>query len=129
MSATPTPIVGQAPINLGPLTTAFAMPPECNVAMAHVERVLDIPLMGAKAATEAYLGQMCSRGNPAAAASCWPPMTAKVAAMAGYYSPGLECPVGYATACSATGGARGLADWPTQFKLAAGETAVGCCPK
>ncbi|KAM3501722.1 hypothetical protein MY10362_005339 [Beauveria mimosiformis] len=44
----------------------------------------------------------------------------------GFYSPGLVCPDGYTTACTAIFGQR--ADWSTQFPLVAGETAVGCCP-
>ncbi|KAK4161111.1 hypothetical protein QBC43DRAFT_218268 [Cladorrhinum sp. PSN259] len=118
MSATV--LTGQAPINLGPLTTTFVPPPACTAAV--------------RAGNNAYLGQGCSRGNPVDATSCWP-ATSKGASSKegslsgwGFYSPGLHCPTGYATACSATGGNGGKSDWPVQFRLVAGETAVGCCP-
>lgn len=44
----------------------------------------------------------------------------------GFYSPGLVCPHGYTSACTATAG--GDAQWPVQFEMLEGETAVGCCP-
>ncbi|KAH8771020.1 hypothetical protein F5883DRAFT_551694 [Diaporthe sp. PMI_573] len=44
----------------------------------------------------------------------------------GFYSPGLICPHGYTSACTAT--AKGGAQWPVQFVMLEGETAVGCCP-
>lgn len=64
--------------------------------------------------------------------ACWPGTTAGAAypdtpfSGWGFYSPGLVCPAGHSSACTAT--ASGEADWPVQFALEAGETAVGCCP-
>lgn len=68
-------------------------------------------------------------------ASCWPGTSSGAATPSasfhgwGFYSPGTICPTGYAGACSATGGAGGSRDWPVQFRLLEGETAVGCCPR
>lgn len=45
----------------------------------------------------------------------------------GFYSPGLVCPDGYLSACTATWD--GFSDWQVQFPMTAGETAVGCCPR
>ncbi|KAK0631440.1 hypothetical protein B0T14DRAFT_417988 [Immersiella caudata] len=125
----------QAPINLGPLTTTFTAPPACTVAVGVVDGgLLNIPLLGGSVQNVANLGQACSRGNGVDATSCWPPTSRGAPAKSpplsgwGYYSPGIHCPAGYATACSATGGSGGASNWPVQFRLSAGETAVGCCP-
>ncbi|KAL2159379.1 hypothetical protein VTH06DRAFT_2383 [Thermothelomyces fergusii] len=127
-------ITGQAPINLGPLTTTFTPPPACTVAVAERRnRLADFFGVGGDRDI-AFLAQECSRGKPHDATSCWPATSKGVEEKEaplygwGFYSPGLHCPVGYATACSATGGSEGGSDWPVQFKLRDGETAVGCCP-
>ncbi|KAL1835414.1 hypothetical protein VTJ49DRAFT_6776 [Mycothermus thermophilus] len=127
-----TVITGQAPTNLGPLTTTFTPPPACTVAVGAGPGGV---LAGADKKNVALLGQGCSSGRAWDAISCWPETSqdAEAAKRAplkgwGFYSPGLHCPVGYATACSATGGADGETGWPVQFVLGAGETAVGCCP-
>ncbi|RYP45202.1 hypothetical protein DL768_008434 [Monosporascus sp. mg162] len=99
--------------NLGPLTTAFTYPAGCDVAVHE-----------SSGATIAYQAQTCSdnpdspggeQDNP----DCWPQraygnLVGGVAFLGwGFYSPGLECPDGYVTACSATG-----ADgWQFQFPL------------
>lgn len=130
-----TVLIGQAPTNLGPLTTTFTPPPECTVAVGAASNGL-ADFFGVGGAKDiAYLGQGCSRGKAFDATTCWPG-TSKGAEERdaplsgwGFYSPGLHCPVGYATACSATGGSGGGSGWPVQFKLRDGETAVGCCPR
>ncbi|KAK3392721.1 hypothetical protein B0H63DRAFT_461 [Podospora didyma] len=128
-------LIGQAPINLGPLTTTFTPPPACATAVGVAEGgLLGLGLLGGPLANTAYLGQACSRGKAVDATTCWPPASSgaesKSAPLSGwgFYSPGLHCPIGYATACSATGGSGGGSGWPVQFKLLDGETAVGCCP-
>ncbi|KAB5549501.1 hypothetical protein GE09DRAFT_1174419 [Coniochaeta sp. 2T2.1] len=132
MSATA--IVGLVPTILGPLTTVFTPPPACTVAVGQVDGgLLGLGLLGGgPAGNFAFLGQTCNTGQPADATTCWP-ATSSGAPPApsplrgwGVYSPGIECPAGYATACSATAG--GTSGWPLQFQLTAGETAVGCCP-
>jgi hypothetical protein len=130
MSATV--LIGQAPINLGPLTTTFTPAAACTLAVGAGRGGL---FGGGGDKDVAYLGQACSRGKAFDDTSCWP-ATSKGAEEQeaplhgwGYYSPGLHCPVGYATACSATGGSGGGSGWPVQFKLRDGETAVGCCPR
>lgn len=63
---------------------------------------------------------------------CWPTAASGAAAPStplggwGFYSPGFDCPYGYTSACSATGGVS--TGWPIQFSLLPDETAVGCCP-
>ena len=103
---------------LGPLTTTFTLPPQCTVAVA--------------GPPHAWLGQSCGPSAVLDATSCWPPKDRAVPAPKnplagwGFYSPGIICPAGHTSACSATAGARG--GFPFQFSLAAQETAVGCCP-
>ncbi|AEO69847.1 uncharacterized protein THITE_2057645 [Thermothielavioides terrestris NRRL 8126] len=131
---TTTVLIGQAPTNLGPLTTTFTPPAACTVAVGARGGGLVGLLLGGGTSDVAYLGQACTAGSAVDATSCWP-STSKGAQSQkpplqgwGFYSPGLHCPVGYATACSATGGSGGGSGWPVQFKLRDGETAVGCCP-
>ncbi|KAK4646952.1 uncharacterized protein QC761_100190 [Podospora bellae-mahoneyi] len=133
MSATV--LIGQAPTNLGPLTTTFTPPPECTVAVgAGRGGFLGDLFGGGDDKSIAYLGQACSRNRAVDDTACWPATSegaeSKKAPLNGwgFYSPGLHCPVGYATACAATGGSGGGSGWPVQFRLLAGETAVGCCP-
>jgi len=129
-----TALVNQAPINLGPLTTVFTPPPACTNAVGVVDGgLLGIGLIGGGVLNVANLGQACARGKGVDATSCWPPTSSGAPSKAaplngwGYYSPGVNCPAGYATACAATAGGR--SDWPVQFRLNPGETAVGCCPR
>ena len=129
-------VVNQAPTNLGPLTTVFTQPPECTAAVAPTNGgLLGLGLLGGGIGDVALLGQTCANGDPADATSCWPPTSSGVEVPDGrlggwgFYSPGLECPAGHAAACTATGGAGGNSDWPVQFELKAGETALGCCPR
>ncbi|ORX96287.1 hypothetical protein BCR34DRAFT_184373 [Clohesyomyces aquaticus] len=123
--------------NLGPLTTTFTPPPHCSGA------VITCPTC-----SSASQGQTCFGSNPSSKGgvddtACWPratqyPPTPPLVGL-GFYSPGLICPTGYASACSAV--SRGPRDDPgttilssgpiggtLQFPLVAGETAVGCCP-
>ncbi|PQK15722.1 hypothetical protein BB8028_0006g00440 [Beauveria bassiana] len=109
---------------LGPLTTTWTAPATCSLLFAYPDRVGHMI---------AYRGERCDATAGARdGANCWPPrregIPDKSSAMLGwgFYSPGLVCPDGYTTACTAIFGQR--ADWVTQFPLVAGETAVGCCP-
>lgn len=130
-----TALTGQAATVLGPLTTTFTPPAECTVAVGGGRGGFLGGLFGGQEKDVAYLGQLCSRNRAADATTCWPPTSdgaeEKSAPLSGwgFYSPGLHCPAGYATACSATGGSGGKSDWPVQFRLGDGETAVGCCPR
>lgn len=118
----------QARIILGPLTTTFTPRPACTQVATSCDTCL-----------EAWQAQTCSGiGNSLAFlqddASCWPPLSGEAAASQftlpllgyGFYSPGLICPSGYTSACSATAG--GASDWHVEYSMVAGETAVGCCP-
>lgn len=128
-SMSATAITGQAPIILGNLTTVFTPPPACVTALGSINsplgRVGNLIGLGSIESI-AHLGQTCSGGEAIDATSCWPPVLS--GALTGFYSPGVHCPAGYTTACSATAGSK-EAGWEMQFKLQDGETAVGCCPR
>jgi hypothetical protein len=115
---------------LAPLTTAFTAPGACNVFAP----------FGGVAGFGGWQGQNCHAGSAVDAATCWPPALVPVPQQPfdgwGFYSPGIECPAGYETACGAALAADGspltvtAAEAPFSFQhpLAAGETAGGCCP-
>lgn len=117
-------LINQDPVNLGPLTEVFTAPPECTVAAAEC-----------KTCSNAWLGQTCNGQSAIDAAACWPPTSSGAPSPSasfhgwGFYSPGIACPAGSTTACSATGGPGGGSGWTVQFRLRDGETAVGCCPR
>lgn len=115
---------------LAPLTTVFTPAASCNSYMAN----------GALAVTETYWqGQACSGGKPVDTPSCWPPALVQETSTPfhgrGFYSPGISCPAGYSSACTAAlntdGSPSSLAlgtSFVFEFPLTAGETAIGCCP-
>ncbi|OCK98065.1 uncharacterized protein K441DRAFT_703601 [Cenococcum geophilum 1.58] len=118
---------------IGPLKSTFTPPPACSILVAQCATC-----------TVAWQGQSCysvdsSDEGAEDQASCWPPATATTppAPLAGwgFYSPGLNCPVGYTSACTAISQAQGssssvslITPFVFQYSLNAGETAVGCCP-
>ncbi|KAK4158054.1 hypothetical protein C8A00DRAFT_39610 [Chaetomidium leptoderma] len=116
---------GAVGVVLGPLTTAWSMPASCTVNV-----------LNCATCTSAYRGQACVMNGETGRAEdhtdCWPPVTSRAGTPRypflgwGYYSPGLACPTGYTTACTAEYGGR--PGWEMQFNLVPGETAVGCCP-
>lgn len=122
--------------NVGPLTTTATLPASCFEG--HHDRL-----------TNVYLAQNCIslesdlyavQDDP----SCWPSpandspnedaakqhMTPPMYGF-GYYSPGIFCPSGYATACRAGTESASATDvaFFFQFPIAASETAYGCCPE
>jgi hypothetical protein len=108
---------------LGPMTTAWSPPASCSVHVVNCATCLD-----------GYQAQHCVNGGTAQDyTGCWPPATRQAGSPKypylgwGFYSPGVACPTGYTAACTAEYGKR--ADWPIQFVLVAGETAIGCCPE
>ncbi|KAF2474040.1 uncharacterized protein BDR25DRAFT_216579, partial [Lindgomyces ingoldianus] len=123
--------------NLGPLTTTFTPPAHCTR-----------PVVGCTTCSSAWAAQSCFSYNPTSKGAmddtaCWPKATsyprAPPLAGLGFYSPGLLCPTGYTSACSAASRApgddlrtvidnNGPVSNSFQFPLIAGETAVGCCP-
>lgn len=123
-SSTLGPITGQDRTILGPLTATFTQPPECTTAVAQVSGE---ELLG-------RLAEVCGAETGAVDTACWPTTTAGVSGPStdspgwGFYSPGIVCPAGHTSACSATGGLLGPRDWSLQYTLSASETAVGCCP-
>jgi hypothetical protein len=86
----------------------------------------------------AWQAQNCYRGTTAAdETTCWPPGLGSTSQLLvdghklelygfGFYSPGLICPAGYTSACSATASA--TSNFNFQFPPTKMETAVGCCP-
>ncbi len=110
---------------LGPLTTTWSMPDSCTAF-----------LVNCPTCDGGFRGQQCvvhsGTGRAEDHTSCWPPARTQAGTPQypfvgwGFYSPGLACPTGYTSACTAVYGGR--ADWEIEFTLNAGETAVGCCP-
>ncbi|KAL6875148.1 hypothetical protein J3F83DRAFT_713051 [Trichoderma novae-zelandiae] len=114
----------QAGTLLGPLTTTWTMPASCSIYMPPCSTC-----------GQGFRGQSCNAANDGQVqdnTACWPPANKGVASPTwpfvgwGFYSPGLACPAGYTTACTAVYGQR--PEWDTQFTLVSSETAVGCCP-
>ncbi|KAK4072707.1 uncharacterized protein Triagg1_5752 [Trichoderma aggressivum f. europaeum] len=110
-------LTSQAGTLLGPLTTTWTMPETCSIYL------------------QGFRGQSCnseSGGRVQDNTECWPPAKSGIASPSwpfvgwGFYSPGIACPAGYTTACTAVYGQR--AQWSIQFTLVSSETAVGCCP-
>lgn len=126
-TSTQGPITGQARTNLGPLTSTFTQPPECTTAIAEASGGV---VLG-------RLAQVCGAETGVVDTSCWPSTGGGVSHPStdsfgwGFYSPGVVCPAGHTSACSATGGPHSIvkSDWPLQYTLSASETAVGCCPR
>ena len=104
--------------NLGPLTNTFTPPSSCTINVI------------ASDTGSAWQGQECTDDTVFDAATCWP--TATVPAPIppfegwGFYSPGLVCPDGYTSACTASFNPSQSPSF--QFALSSSETAVGCCP-
>ncbi|KAK4134635.1 hypothetical protein BT67DRAFT_434085 [Trichocladium antarcticum] len=106
---------------LGPLTTTFTPPAPCSVAIGWC-----------RTCNVAWRGQTCAPDTVQDDTACWPattegaPEPSQMFFGRGFYSPGLLCPVGYSSACSATEG--GKTGMKAQFLMEPGETFVGCCP-
>lgn len=115
---------------LGPLTTTYTPPASCNVAVEQCSTCINA--WAAQTCFASTTGSSINYGvqdNP----DCWPPrlddsILTPVPPFQGwgFYTPGVICPVGYTSACSATAG--GSSGWSVQYSMTAGETAVGCCP-
>ncbi|KAI1808426.1 hypothetical protein F4811DRAFT_238397 [Daldinia bambusicola] len=110
-------------ILLGPLTTTWAPPAACSIAVA-----------ACRTCSSAWQAQTCGGGDRVKdAPSCWPPRALGVTTPAqplfawGLYSPGLVCPQGYTTACSYNG-AKKTGDFNFYFSPEESETVIGCCP-
>ncbi len=112
---------GEAGTLLGPMTTAWSAPASCSV------HVVNCP-----SCRNGYQAQHCVSGAAQDYTGCWPPALPRAGTPTypylgwGFYSPGVACPTGYTAACTAEYGAE--PEWPIQFVLFPGETAIGCCP-
>ena len=113
---------------LGPLTTPFTQPTSCSGIFTPIS---------CPTCSYGWLAQTCTLSNDFYYVqddiNCWPSLIAGATLHSpppfsggGFYSPGLQCPNGYLPACSSTDGVNG--GFSFQFGLAAGETAMGCCP-
>ncbi|KAH7014159.1 uncharacterized protein B0I36DRAFT_369148 [Microdochium trichocladiopsis] len=112
--------------NLGPLTTAWTPPSDCQRVYAACDTCSVI-----------FAAQACRpdvADSLADEQSCWPPRTnngggptTTSGALGGWgvYSPGIVCPAGFTSVVAST---YGVHESRFQFPLSAGETAVGCCP-
>ncbi|KAF3025101.1 hypothetical protein E8E14_014591 [Neopestalotiopsis sp. 37M] len=106
-TATATATATASRTNLGPLTTAFAYPSSCNVAV----------LADCATCNYGWQAQTCSDNGFNAQGvqdnvDCWPARASSVSTGValngwGFYSPGIQCPSGYATSCIATEGVVG----------------------
>ncbi|KAF2005466.1 hypothetical protein P154DRAFT_571193 [Amniculicola lignicola CBS 123094] len=133
---TPTPTTARLNL-LGPLTTVFEPLPHCS----------RLHIICPTCATSGYRAQKCKQPGPGEEddLACWPgpakyPTPLWPFKGLGFYSPGLLCPKGYTSACSAASTEQGKgtvgsiatpASFPLgqfQFPLIAGEMAIGCCP-
>ena len=119
---------GLAGTVLGPLTTVWTLPPTCTYLIPPCSTCVEF-----------FQGQTCGTtasgdpGEPQDNADCWPPRDRNVGTAQwpfvgwGFYSPGLSCPIGYTSACTAVYGEG--SEWDVEFILRPKETAVGCCPQ
>jgi hypothetical protein len=122
------PDVNEPGTLLGPLTTVWSQPLSCSIFYTALDED-DLYL---------WAGQRCASINGDKKArieddpDCWPPRAKGVKDHKqpfngwGFYSPGIKCPKGYRTACSAIHGDQ---QWDIQYTPKSGETAVGCCPE
>jgi hypothetical protein len=120
----------QARTILGPLTITYTAPSSCAVG---VWRSFCNNLeWQAQSCFSSRSGSTTNYGVEDNT-DCWPPRSSFISTPTpplygwGFYSPGLVCPNGMESACSATGS--GSSGWPVQFGLLEQETAVGCCPR
>ncbi|KAL2018680.1 hypothetical protein VTK56DRAFT_515 [Thermocarpiscus australiensis] len=106
---------------LGPLTTTFTPPAPCSIAVGLCPTC-----------NLAWRGQTCAPSTVQDDPGCWPattegaPKPKQMLFGWGFYSPGLHCPAGYTSACTAIAGE--TTGWRVQYQMEAGETFVGCCP-
>lgn len=117
----------QAGTLLGPLTTTWEPPSSCALHFLPCP-TCDDGFRGQQCASD---GEDSGEGRPEDAVDCWPPAQVEDPTPPfvgwGFYSPGIACPTGYTTACTAVQGE--LPEWDIQFALRQGETAIGCCPE
>lgn len=116
-------ITSRPRVILGPLLTTFTPPPQCTVGVGICSTCNVV-----------FLGQTCAPSGAQDATTCWPPTTSGAPAPKptlqgwGFYSPGIACPSGYTSRCSAVADSDREPGWKLQFLQEPGETAVGCCP-
>jgi hypothetical protein len=118
---------GQTRTILGPLTTTFTAPATCT-----------LPVQQCTTCAVAWQGQDCYSSSADIRVrdntQCWPAASGSIATQSaslplkgwGFYSPGLICPTGYTSACSATG--TRASNYNFQYAILPQETVVGCCP-
>jgi hypothetical protein len=115
---------------LGPLTTTFTPAASCTAGQ-----------LACSTCNYAWGAQRCYSSTSGIVTidgveddtECWPQTNAGLPEPTmplwgwGFYSPGVICPTGYTSACSAIAGS--ALTWTPEWSLIAGETAIGCCPR
>lgn len=126
-SSSPSSVTRPDFLNFGPLVTRFTPPAACSALHA---------ASGEEFGTlfpRFQQGRRCDGDDDLPnLKDCWPPFsdtTTNILFSAsynvqGYYSPGIQCPAGYTTACEASS----YINTVFAFPPSAGETAIGCCP-
>ena len=121
---------------LGPLTATFVPPEECTIFG------VQITLDGNHSHISGFsLAQGCSESTEVDTTTCWPSIATSLSILdstfagLGFYSPGLICPSGWTSACTAAQLSNGSpsplksgTSFNFMFALEPEETAVGCCP-
>ncbi|KAK8244568.1 hypothetical protein HDK64DRAFT_1591 [Phyllosticta capitalensis] len=125
---------------LGPLTTTFTPPSDCQIGYSSASFVSNLidDISGYYNTSEytiAQIAKTCSNSAIGDAASCWPSASTTPYADEfsgwGFYSPGLFCPVGYTTACASVASLSSYSTFPMysfEFSARGGDTIAGCCP-
>ncbi|KAF2234112.1 hypothetical protein EV356DRAFT_502747 [Viridothelium virens] len=123
---------------LGPLTTTYTFPEACTNLVAAQGEGQGNAWQAQSCAVSTFSDDTYTDSQEDDAA-CWPTVTASTPTPPlegwGFYSPGLVCPAGWTSACTAALSSNGQTSpvisgtsFTPQWSLTAGETAVGCCP-
>ena len=128
---------------LGSLTTTFTPSPSCFSLYQPLDArglfaTVPLPTVALQAVT--CVSDEFLTSDMVDDVKCWPPSTVTHTDALyngwGLYSPGLLCPNGYTTACTALAGNKKATaasisgdDFQFQFPLLPSETAAGCCPR
>ncbi|KAK8198085.1 uncharacterized protein BKA78DRAFT_293109 [Phyllosticta capitalensis] len=106
---------------LGPLTTTFTPPSDCQIGYSSASFVSNLidDISGYYNTSEytiAQIAKTCLNSAIGDAASCWPSASTTPYADEfsgwGFYSPGLFCPVGYTTACASVASLSSYSTFP-----------------
>jgi hypothetical protein len=123
----------QARTILGPLTITYTAPSSCAVGVWC--SFCNNLVWQAQSCFSSRSGSNTNYGVEDNT-DCWPPRSSFVKTPTpplygwAFYPPGLVCPDGMTSACSACSATgSGSSGWPVQFGMLKQDTAVGCCPR